>query len=393
MPIKFRCQHCRQFLGISHLKAGLLVDCPTCGRTIRVPDPEGYVEPLPEPKLNLQDSRLANALNELAALGRGEVAFEPESAVAVAEAESETPKPPTASSAPIAPSAPVAAPAPIRVEPQQPVRSIPLVVHDPQKPTPVASMQELAALANQSAPRDPAADQPFLEPLPHVNGSPTSRSWSHRGIAISWVVTIALVTFFLGFIAGRWDRTPSDSNVAANVVPKNAPPANVGANNGVAIRKDFPPASGNSPAVRGRVTYQTDAGERRPDRGARVLLLPEKREGSTKLSVVGLRSADTDADVQIAATSLKAVGGEVAVVDESGNFEIGALKAGTYRILALSHFQPRDKRDTIDGSLKGILDNFFDRSEQLLGKCRYHLGELKYSGKETELWDHSFERE
>ena len=73
--------------------------------------------------------------------------------------------------------------------------------------------------------------------------------------------------------------------------------------------------------------------------------------------------------------------------------QIGVLKAGTYRILALSHFQPRDKRDTIDGSLKGILDNFFDRSEQLLGKCRYHLGELKYSGKETELWDHSFERE
>lgn len=408
MPIKFRCQHCRQFLGISHLKAGLLVDCPTCGRTIRVPDPEGNVEPLPEPKLNLQDSRLANALNELAALGRGDT-FEPESAVAVAEAENETPKPPTAATAPapLAPPVPVAAPAPapvpIRVEPP-PLIPTPVEAHDPHKLTPAATMQELAALANQSTPRDPAVDQPFIEPRPHINGNAISRSWVRNGVAISWVITIAMVTFFLGFIIGRWDRTPSSNNVANNV-PNNTPPANVGMengannggsntpNNGTVARKDQPTSFGNTPAVRGRVTYQTNAGERRPDRGARVLLLPEKREGSTKLSVVGLRSADTDADVQIAATSLKAVGGDVAVVDDSGNFEIGGLKPGTYRILALSHFQPRDKRETLDGSLKGILDNFFERSEQLLGKCRYHVGQLKYSGKETELWDHSFERE
>ena len=55
MPIKFRCEHCRQFLGISHTKSGSLVDCPTCGRTIRVPDPEGFVQPMPELKLNLKD--------------------------------------------------------------------------------------------------------------------------------------------------------------------------------------------------------------------------------------------------------------------------------------------------------------------------------------------------
>ncbi|MCX7422522.1 MAG: hypothetical protein NT013_23665 [Planctomycetia bacterium] len=403
MPIKFRCQHCRQFLGISHLKAGLLVDCPTCGRTIRVPDPEGNVEPLPEPKLNLQDSRLANALNELAALGRGD-SFEPESAVVVAEAENETPKPPTAATipAPLAPPVPVAAPAPVRVEPPPPPKPVPVEAHDPNKLTPAATMQELAALANQSAPRDPAADQPFLEPMVHANGRTVPRSWGRNGVALSWVITIAMVTFFVGFLAGRWDRTPNSNNVAVIGAANNAPPANAGVNvsakngsngNGIASRKDQPTSSSNTPAVRGRVTYQTDAGERRPDRGARVLLLPEKREGSAKLSVVGLRSADTDADVQIAATTLKAAGGEVAVVDELGNYEIGTLKPGTYRIVALSHFQPRDKRETLDGSLKGILDNFFDRSEQLLGKCRYHVGQLKYSGKETELWDHQFERE
>ena len=413
MPIKFRCQHCRQFLGISHLKAGLLVDCPTCGRTIRVPDPEGHVEPLPEPKLNLQDSRLANALNELAALGRGE-SFEPESAVAVAEVAQETPKPPTAATtpAPIAPPAPVAAPAPvpipIRVEPTLPPKTNPIEAHDPNKLTPAATMQELAALANQTPSRDPTAEQPFLEPQLHANGRTASRSWANRRLALSWVITIALVAFFLGFIAGRWDRSSNTSSPTNNVTnngnannnpPNNSPPGNGITKSGTtmssttATRKDQSANSSSAPAVRGRVTYQTDSGERRPDRGARILLLPEKREGSAKLSVVGLRSADTDADVQIAATSLRASGGEVAVVDESGNYEIGTLKPGTYRIVALSHFQPRDKRESLDGSLKGILDNFFERSEQLLGKCRYHVDQLKYSGKETELWDHQFERE
>jgi len=81
------------------------------------------------------------------------------------------------------------------------------------------------------------------------------------------------------------------------------------------------------------------------------------------------------------------------VVDESGNFEVTSLKPGTYRVLALSHFQPRDERESLDAALKAILDNFFDRSEQLLGKCGYHLGELKVTGKQTELWDYSFERE
>lgn len=385
MPIKFRCQHCKQFLGISHIKAGLLVDCPTCGRTIRVPDPEGYVEPLPEPKLNLLDSRLKIALEELANMGLSDAEFEPESAVAVAEGEGTTPKTPTATAAP--PPAPV----PIRLEPPLPAMSIPLEVHDPYKPSPIATMQELAALANRPLARDPAAEQPSIEASPFANGNrygaalPTGR----RSIALSWVVSIAMVTFGLGFVAGRWDRSPKAFNPPANAPLKNVPVAN----GNPKVVKEPSVSNTNEPAVRGRITFKNAAGERRADRGARVLLLPEKRDGSTKLSVVGFRSADAEADVQVASAGLKALGGDVAIVDESGNFEIASLKSGTYRVLALSHFQPRDMRESLDASLKGILENFFDRPEQLLGKCGYHFGEIKLTGQETELWDHSFERD
>ena len=68
MPIKFRCPHCEQFLGISRSRAGAVTDCPMCGRSIRVPLLDGSVEPLEDPQLNLQDRGLASALDKLAAL-------------------------------------------------------------------------------------------------------------------------------------------------------------------------------------------------------------------------------------------------------------------------------------------------------------------------------------
>lgn len=69
MPIKFRCQHCDQLIGISRSKAGDIVDCPTCGMSVRVPGLDGEIAPLPQPKLDLKDVELASALDELAAIG------------------------------------------------------------------------------------------------------------------------------------------------------------------------------------------------------------------------------------------------------------------------------------------------------------------------------------
>lgn len=376
MPIKFRCEHCRQFLGISHTKSGSLVDCPTCGRTIRVPDPEGFVQPLPELKLNLKDAKLATALEELAMFGQDAAVIVGESAVPVPEGDGNPPK------LPIAPSSPV----PIRVEPVVVAKPIPIEIYDTQKPAPVASMQELAALASQPPPRDPTDERPIVDVEMTFGQRDVVRASSNRSVT-SWIVVASLLSFIVGFAVGRWDRSSGAVPNAATdsdgkpLVAKSNAPADAGA------------SSKQTAAVRGRITFQTDSGERRPDRGARVLLLPEKRAGTTKLAVAGFRSADADADGQVAAASLRALGGDIALVDDAGNFESAALKPGTYRILALSHFQPREDQATIEPSVKVLLESYFDKPEQLLGRCRYQLANLKVSGQDAEIWDHLFERE
>ncbi|MDE2507206.1 MAG: hypothetical protein KGM43_08355 [Planctomycetota bacterium] len=40
MPIKLRCGSCRQLMGVSRSKAGMLVKCPKCGVPVRVPEIE-----------------------------------------------------------------------------------------------------------------------------------------------------------------------------------------------------------------------------------------------------------------------------------------------------------------------------------------------------------------
>src|SRR5438128_461341 len=45
MPIRFRCQHCNQLLGISRRKAGNRVECPSCHASLLVPSVSSEPEP------------------------------------------------------------------------------------------------------------------------------------------------------------------------------------------------------------------------------------------------------------------------------------------------------------------------------------------------------------
>ncbi|MCH8242571.1 MAG: hypothetical protein IH897_08175 [Planctomycetes bacterium] len=143
-------------------------------------------------------------------------------------------------------------------------------------------------------------------------------------------------------------------------------------------------------AVKGRITYKNDEGDSRPDRKARVLVFPQQREGQRKLDITGFRGGDAAEDFRSAAAAFHALGGGASVVNDDGSFEISLPAAGTYHILVLSNYQPRDTDETTDGPLMNLLAQYFDRPEQLLGRVAYHFGQVRYKGAEPVLWDHSF---
>src|SRR5438067_2043329 len=114
MPIRFRCRHCNQLLGIARRKAGTPVQCPTCQQQVLVP-------PVDEVGSALEGSALPPAAPPAPLFERSE--FE-----AYLKVAGEKPATPPAARGPaLAPMPPVAeaVPAPINVERLGPPDSAP----------------------------------------------------------------------------------------------------------------------------------------------------------------------------------------------------------------------------------------------------------------------------
>lgn len=411
MPIKFRCQHCRQFLGISRGKAGTIVDCPTCGRTIRVPELDGTIKPLPKPGLNTKDSELARALYELASIGESEAP--PESKV-----EPEPKRKPVLRSVEIAP---LPAPVPIEVSAPPPP---PHHSSTPEEGRPWASTaapgeawRRLIAAANdgssdasredQVGTRDEVALVPAAqiaaafasqtageneEPVPlaelvseivpadsrpQTAGVSDSFHWTPQ-LSLIFSGILALV-FAVGFWAGRVTSTPAVPVAQLMSQADSAHPDPF-------VTADV--SSERTPSIRGRITYVTGSGERKPDRGARLLVLPARRAGSTRITPVGLRPDAPSEDRQVAITVIRAAGGDFAVTDDEGRFEIALSGAGQFQILVLSNSLSRDDAET--GAVDAVLNPFFERPAQIYGRVRFHLEPIRHSGNAVTPWDFSF---
>ena len=345
------------------------MDCPQCGRTLRVPRLDGKIAPLPELELDLNDSNLAKALDELAAIGQARdedvLESEPvEQAVAV--------------SAP-----PVAAPPPPRIMHDAPLPAIPVTVPQPVRPpAPPPSDgsldKALAVLAAGPAPEAiRPAPSPRFETVPNTGATSSTR-------LIGGAVLIAVVCFSLGYAIG--------SRQAGMTTQSSKPATNQPA---VAVVK---PPAGNGEAqaeatLSGRITYLTQSGDNRPDRGARVIVFPPSRAGLAKLSVAGFRAADEVADMQVAAAGLKALGGAIAVVRDDGTYSLSVTGPGEYQVLVLSHFQSRDADKQLSPRLRSLLESYFDRPDQLLGTLDYHHGQVRHKGAGSEIWDYSFAKQ
>ncbi|MBC8290234.1 MAG: hypothetical protein H8E37_07945 [Planctomycetes bacterium] len=455
MPIKFRCHHCRQFLGISRAQAGGIVDCPTCGRTIRVPDLDGTVSPLPRPGLDPQDSKLAAALSELASIGDedlpapAEDAFENSPANAERETsmpdsdpEGERPSPllrnfvvlgpegepidfdalPDPSSiAPVNPEAPptggnigtldeIPPPGPVEVpfvNPEPAIDPLPPPAADAALPND-DSMKQERPWAETAQPGDSwkklladannQAEDELTEPAPEgrpaatkTNPAQASTAASADGLSTGlWFALLGLgaVLFAAGFLTGRMTTVGGDTPDAS---PESGTEGEAeGELDSTTGTRETPETqtAGTRVAFRGRITFQAD-GQRKPDRGARVIVLPKERTGTLKIPVTGFRSGDAEGDQRIAVAALMAMGGAFASASDEGEFEVSLPSSGQFYVLVLSNSVMRVE-DAPDPDAEATAGEYFDRPAQLLGRVECYLEEVRWDGDGAEPLDHSF---
>ncbi|MFT5327274.1 MAG: hypothetical protein ACI8P0_005163 [Planctomycetaceae bacterium] len=452
MPIKFRCQHCRQFLGISRSKAGEVFDCPTCGWTLRVPDLDGTIRPLPDGGLDMGDSKLAQALDELASIddpSRGESlrsAAQSAGGTGVegrviddrkgdesydgASQKGELPKQQgelESSPQPIAgirtldepiDLPPLSAPEPIdlapRVRGRKPISPGPDEGESdssgearPWRSTAQAgkSWKRLLAAAEFGLTEGDSTDEPVKEADPVSERGSSSAAFAislptspdaqgptvfHLSKSLVWAVAgIIAVVFAGGFWVGRITTLPVTSDASAtptaDLSTSSATESGEAESGAVVVEN----ADGRYVAFRGRITYRTEDGDRKADRGARVIVLPVERKGTVKLSVTGLRTGDQEDDQQFAATGIRTLGGDVSTASDSGEFEIKLPGSGQFYILAISNSVSRD--EAVDATkVEEALASYFERPTQLLGRVMHHFEEVRYSGDGVTPWDYSF---
>jgi hypothetical protein len=371
MPIKFRCNFCRQFLGISRAQAGGIVDCPTCGRSIRVPLLDGSLPPLPQPELNLQDTQLTRALDELARLANPDsspVVVTFETAVDTDEEdENEIPQlipEPIPIEVPIPPT-PIAINPPLQDDDESDSLEA-LQAHSAQTPSiKYDVLAELAAVAPADVelnPRKPA-------PVRSMESRPQRDLGSRPRILLFVAIAFVGGMLFERFVKVFESRGPVSANASGVVEPGDAKPNSVS-------------------QVSGRITYKSADGTSQPDRGARVIAFPIQREGEAKLSVIGFRPADSEVDARVAAATLQAMGGALATANEAGQFRL-ELPAGTYQLLILSHFQSGDEKQTPDPALQKLLATYFDKPDDVLGRVKYDFSPLRVKGT-GDVRDQSF---
>ncbi|MDB4439503.1 hypothetical protein N9153_01120 [Planctomicrobium sp.] len=355
MPIKFRCPHCQQFLGISRSKASTLTDCPTCGRTLRVPALDGTVAPVPSPKLNLEDSELRNALGALASLEGDQ-----EDQI---EEEEKTP------SAVFKPSL------------HQEEDSVPAIVAEPIPQAEANSNQD--EIIDSPSPLSELADAEYAIPI--VEPELDTRQ---RLIWIISLVVVGIMLFLIGFFCGRYTG-PGDSSgvpqedeqraaVEVNIPDENEAPKNV------------------NELLSGTILYETKSGEMRADNGARVLILPIPNSDDVKLSAEGFRIGAAKADQDQLAEKVAEIGGILELADRQGDYTVSGLSPGKYKILIGSRFQSRDELQPVPENVTTLIGNYFENPARVLGQVQYYYQEIELNNEpeaETLVVDHSFKLE
>ncbi|MBX3439546.1 MAG: hypothetical protein KF861_18810, partial [Planctomycetaceae bacterium] len=355
MPIKFRCRHCRQFLGISRAKAGELTDCPMCGKTIRVPNLDGSIGAIPNPELDLGDADLLEALDELAGIGGSP----PSAAVTVPPRITET------HDATV-----------VRPEPVIQSRPAPVIPARVVRPEDQDTIVQVAVDAGTVVSAD--------DPLRALSDSALRLSRRDQRRQRSRRTTLgmagAIGALLLGLVSLVWflrDPGPRPPGLQASAESSPAFPPAVA---NPAPPNDVVEPGGEeraAPAINGRVTFASESNALLPDAGARVLLLPASKPGTVKLDVAGFLAGAEPIDTAVARAAIRAMGGDVATADDDGRYELIPNGPGDYHLLVISRHCGRPSTQTVQTELQDVLSAFFFRPASLVGSLSFQFDRLR----------------
>ena len=348
MAIKFRCNQCNQLLGISHRKAGAVVNCPTCGTAVRVP-----TEPPPKTE---QPSSQSKTRREAAAFER---------ALQDAAQSLQSRRPQTAVSPSAAPSGPAASP-----------------------PTPEGldeALRAVDALA-QTEPQ-PAFPEFAVHETPATPGRGRPPVFSRRAWVVGASIAVA-AAIAVAFLAGYWRGRHSDHSPAETAPRSTSPEASSTAPVPFGSPSE-PPAQVLPPvSLTGRITYQ-QAGFSIADEGARLIAVPASEQPQELLPADGLRPG-SELPVNLGGDAVRKFGGGHTRTAADGSYTLTLPGTGVYLLVVLSGHTHRDLTDPLPLEDESLLAGYFARPRDLIGWRKYVLAEAAFADTKPLVWSYDF---
>ncbi len=341
----------------------MVVDCPTCGRSVKVPQKDGQAERVGVPALDHEDSQLAKALNEVAAIAQS-------SSVALPELP-----PRYQRSGDVRETREVHAPPPkvIPADPQPPAEPIeppsePPVDEDEETLCAHSALAELATLAQSESP-----DAPSRPTIPPPFGQ---FAWTNELPWRLWLafLMVGFVAIAVGFAVGRWDG----KNHSENSSPETNPGQSAGSPTPGPQPVD-PMLRLGRPAVRGAVKTSTgQAGSAiASDENAWIYAFPQNPAGEEQIPAEWFAAADRKTLTQ----ALRLLGGNAVPAGKEGRFELRLIRPGRYHILVCSS----RKSGTGQEPMPEFLNDYVQNPEKSLNNGLFHAEDIDFQGNAVDL--------
>ncbi|WP_437194374.1 hypothetical protein [Planctomicrobium sp. SH527] len=342
MAIKFRCPVCQQFLGIADHKAGALTECPGCGSSITVPQnrPE---EVSSRPSVDALRSQVST---------REEVSL---SAFARGNGKRTSGFPQLVEVEQFGPPIVAAEMENTEVHVATEVIAGPLVTSRSSTLN-GQLLKELNSLTNDAS-----------EATGNQNHSRSAGSTYRIGPAL--LLFIALLTSIAGGAIGYSAkvRTAAKPDVKSELSVPVSP-------SGKTVSPVAAVAQVNAiPLV---VSYSDKAGVKKPDRGARVLLLPIVRNGTVKIAGNGFRVGADETDRRLVEAATDVFGGACGRADDAGAITLNAPKQGRFGLLVASRYQLRTSSEPLTDEARRFLETYFEQPEFVVGNVKYEFREI-----------------